>query len=331
MIAIYLQNPIPCFQPTDAQFGRLASLLGGQPALRLCRGEAEFLAALPAASAAVVWSFRQEWFALAPGLRAVFTPAAGRDYFKVSPPPGVTLHYGAFHGAIMGETALACLLAASHGLLQFSHAMRLPDSAAPSPSCRRGPSDSAPYPRLAAAATARRLAGATVLVLGFGAIGRAFARMAAPFGPRVIGVTRLPHPELAAAFPSATLATIDSLDTLLPAADHVVSFLPSGPATDDIIDARRLSLMKPSAFLYNFGRGNAIDEAALDAALRAGRLAGAVLDVFKEEPLPPASPLRTAPNCWLYPHSSAFSPDYLDLYFASVAPALAAFARHDHV
>lgn len=320
MIALYLQSEIPCFQPTDAQadaFRRrladAASLSGAPvPELRLCRSEAAFLAALPTAASVLVWTFRQEWFALAPRLRAILTPAAGRDYFKVTPPPGVALCYGAFHGAIMGETALACVLSMAHGLFPFAGTMRAASGAPPQN----------PWPRLQVEAVARRLAGATVLVLGFGAIGRAFARMAAPLGARIVGVTRRPHPELTADFPGATLVAADALDAHLPAADHVVCFLPSGADTNDLIDARRLALMKRSAFLYNFGRGNAVEENALADALRAGRLAGAVLDVFKEEPLPPDSPLRDAPNCWLFPHSSAFSPDYLDLYFASIADQL---------
>ena len=106
---------------------------------------------------------------------------------------------------------------------------------------------------------------------------------------------------------------------MLPRADHLVAFLPSGPGTDRLLDARRLALLPPGAFLYNFGRGNAIDEDALAEALRAGRLGGAVLDVFRTEPLPADSPLRSAPRCHLYPHASAFAPDYLDLCFEELA------------
>ncbi|MBR4611964.1 MAG: D-2-hydroxyacid dehydrogenase [Kiritimatiellae bacterium] len=322
MIAIFLQSQIKCFQPTDGQvavFGQrlkdAAAKIGSShpaPAIRLCRSEEEFVAALPETSVAIVWTFRQEWFALAPHLKAVYTPAAGRDYFKVSPPPGVTLNYGAFHGAIMGETALACILSMAHGILPYAGMMNYLDDTPPKD----------PWPRLQIESSARRISSSTILILGFGAIGRTFARMAAPFGPRLIGVTRHPHPELAKEFPNIVLASLDDLDAHLPTADHVVCFLPSGADTDDLIDARRLALMKPSAILYNFGRGNCIEENALAAALHSRRLAGAVLDVFKEEPLPNSSPLRAAPNCWLFPHSSAFSPDYLDLYFASIVPTL---------
>ena len=155
VIAVYLEHEVPIFSPTEEQIGRFRARLGPGAEVAVCRSEPEFLAALPRAELAVVWTFRQEWFALAPRLRAVCTPAAGRDYFRVVPPPGVELRYGSFHGAIMGETAAACVLALSHGVLPFS--------------AEAGE----PWPRPAFAVRARRLAGATVLILGFGRIGRA--------------------------------------------------------------------------------------------------------------------------------------------------------------
>ena len=132
VIAVYLEHEVPIFSPTEEQIARFrarfetlrpfepSNLRTFEPPVVLpCRSESDFLAALPRAELAVVWTFRQEWFALAPRLRAVCTPAAGRDYFRVVPPPGVELRYGSFHGAIMGETAAACVLALSHGVLPF--------------------------------------------------------------------------------------------------------------------------------------------------------------------------------------------------------------------
>lgn len=312
MLLLFLQNPIPCFQVTDGQARCFEAALpdSADRPVRVCRTEEEFTALLPQATAVFVWTFRQEWFDLAPRLRHVCTPAAGRDYFKVVPPEGVTMHYGSFHGAIMGETALGCLLAWCHGLLPFANAMKTDDAS--------------PWPRLDMARHGRRLAGSAVTILGYGHIGRIFARMLAPFGAKVTGVTRTPHPELAdeAAALGVALATADRLDALLPATDHLVCFLPSGVATTNLLDARRLALLRRGAALYNFGRGNLIDEQALADALASGHLGGAVLDVFQSEPLPGDSPLRHAPNCWLYPHASAFAPDYLDLYFAKCAQAM---------
>ncbi len=314
MIIVYLESEIPCFRPTDeqvARFGRLLPEAADRPVV-VCRCEEEVIKRLPEATAVFVWTFRQEWFALAPRLRHLCTPAAGRDYFKVVPPPGVVLHYGSFHGAIMGETALACVLGWCHGILSFAAAMKS--------------GGGADWPRVAMARHGRRLGGSSVTILGYGNIGRHFARLLAPFGAKVTGVTRPPHPELAdeAARFGVALATADRLDALLPATDHLVCFLPSGAATTRLLDARRLALLGPGAVLYNFGRGNLVNEEALAAALSEGRLGGAVLDVFQEEPLPADSPLRRAPNCWLYPHASAFAPDYLALYYAKCAQAVRA-------
>lgn len=292
MTLVFLPNRIPIFQPTEAQIALLAKRIGGD--VRSCLDEAEFLRLLPSATAAIVWRFEQAWFEHAPNLRHIFTPAAGRDYFRIVPPQGVELHYGDFHGAIMAETALGAIISCSHGL--YAELMR--DSE---------------WPRLETVPLSRRLHGATVAILGYGNIGRALGALLKPFGAKVVGMRRRADPA------SGTIGP-EGLDDLLRVADHVVCFLPSGPETTNLLDARRIALMKKSAFLYNFGRGNLIDEDALAYALNAGRLAGAVLDVFKEEPLPASSPLRTARNCRLYPHSSAFSPDYLDLYFDSLPP-----------
>lgn len=314
MILVFLEHQLHCFNVTDEQVRRFDEALpecADRPVV-ICRSEADFVKRLPAATAVFVWSFRQEWFAISPKLRHVCTPAAGRDYFSVTPPPYVTMHYGTFHGAIMGETALACLLSMTHQLFPCVDSMR---------------SGEDPWPRLPMAASARRLAGATVAILGFGNIGREFARMARPFGPRLIGVTRSPHPEYAAEFPDVRLATIDGLPDVLPLADHVVCFLPSGESTTDMLNREMLSKFKPGAVLYNFGRGNLIVEEALVEALEEGRIGGAVLDVFKEEPLPGDSPLRHCRNCYLFPHASAFSPDYLDLYFAKAAAAMRNYAE----
>ena len=300
---VYLDHEMDVFRPTEAQVRRFADLCGDGADVRRCETEAEFLSLLPEASAVFVWTFRQEWFARAPKLRHLCTPAAGRDYFRVVPPPQVAMHYGTFHGAIMAETALGALLACSHGLLPFASAMR-----------RDGGGET--WPRREIMLRSRRLAGQTVAILGFGRIGRAFGALVKPFGATVIGVRRSPAPDPEAA---DRVLPASEIDEILPLADHLASFLPSGPETEKLLGARRLAMMKPGAFLYNFGRGNLLDEEALAAALRRNALAGAVLDVFREEPLPADSPLRDAPNCFLYPHASAFAPDYLDLYFAKAA------------
>ena len=97
---------------------------------------------------------------------------------------------------------------------------------------------------------------------------------------------------------------------------------PRTSKTDGFLSRERLALLPPRACLCNLGRGNAVDEAALAAALRGGALAGAALDVLREEPLPGDSPLRSCPNLWITPHSSAFSQGYMDLYADELAERL---------
>ena len=106
------------------------------------------------------------------------------------------------------------------------------------------------------------------------------------------------------------------VDALLAQADTLFAALPATAETDDLLDARRLALLPPHAVLINVGRGNAVDEEALAKALAQGALHAAFLDVMKEEPYPDDGPLRRAPRCYLLPHASAFSPDYLDRAFA---------------
>lgn len=305
MVLVYLPSDICCFAPTREQIGRFTHLLSsrGRSLLGNCSSEEEFLALLPEASAALVWSFRQEWFSRAPRLRRILTPAAGKDYFKIEPPAGVSLEYGSFHGKIMAETALAFILSLSHSILAFAPKMQNGES----------------WPRGEISLSSRRLFGQKVLIAGFGNIGKSLASLLLPFGAEIHALSRSAHPEYAALFPYVRTVAHGGLEAVLHKMDHVVSFLPRDESTENFFDGRKFSLMKDGAFFYNFGRGNSVDEAALSLALKDGKLGGAVLDVFREEPLCASSPLRGIPNCWLYPHSSAFSPDYLDLYFESVA------------
>ena len=143
----------------------------------------------------------------------------------------------------------------------------------------------------------------TLLVLGVGSIGREVARLASAFGMHAIGIKRTPGdvPHLDQLHPP------ERLRDLLPRADAVVVTLPITAATRGLLDRDALALLRPHAVLVNVGRGAVVDEEALVEALREGRLAGAVLDVFAEEPLPPESPLWELPNVLLAPHTAARS------------------------
>jgi phosphoglycerate dehydrogenase-like enzyme len=149
---------------------------------------------------------------------------------------------------------------------------------------------------------------ATALIVGVGGIGAETARLAAAFGMHVIGVDarrREAPPGV------QKLDGPDALDSLLPPADFVILTVPHTPATEGFMHRARFQRMKRSAFFVNIGRGRTTRLDDLVAALRAGEIAGAGLDVFEEEPLPVDHPLWTLPNVLLTPHTAGFGP-YLD-------------------
>jgi phosphoglycerate dehydrogenase-like enzyme len=148
----------------------------------------------------------------------------------------------------------------------------------------------------------RDLRGQTALVLGLGSIGREIARLARALGLIVLGVRRgARRPD----DPVDELHTPQRLPELLPRADWLIIACPLTAETRGMINARALSLLPAGARLINIARGEVVDEAAMIAALRAGRLAGAYLDVFEKEPLPADSPLWDMPNVFVTPHNSS--------------------------
>jgi phosphoglycerate dehydrogenase-like enzyme len=147
------------------------------------------------------------------------------------------------------------------------------------------------------------LEGKFAAVVGLGPIGLEVVRLAQALGMRVIGMRRTPAgDEPCETWPMARLGE------LLALADYVVLALPLTPDTHHILDAAAVARMRPTARLVNVGRGELVDETALAAALSAGRLAGAGLDVFEAEPLPQASPLWELPGVIITPHVAASTP-----------------------
>jgi phosphoglycerate dehydrogenase-like enzyme len=149
---------------------------------------------------------------------------------------------------------------------------------------------------------------ATALVVGVGGIGGEIARLAAAFGIKVIGVDerRTDKPEGVAEMHRA-----GALDTLLPNADFVILTVPHTPETEGFMNRGRFQRMKKTAFFINIGRGMTTRLDDLVAALEAGEIAGAALDVYEIEPLPADHPLWTMPNVLLTPHTAGHGP-YLD-------------------
>lgn len=304
---IWLEWPEKCFrvQPDDLRYFR--SLVGEASRIVRVRSEAAFLKALPTATHVITWHFRREWFALAPALRLVATPAAGRELVSTHPPKGVCVHFGGFHGEIISESALGFMLAWARGFYVVNKA----------------PTG---WPRTWISDKCYTLSGTRAIVAGYGRIGRAIGEKLAAFGVEVIGVTRhgLKSPNLSRAA-LKTLSPDGSLTrTLLKTVDWFVMALPSTTGSDDFLNARVISNLPRRCVVVNVGRGNSVDERALVAALSSGRLAGAYLDVCKTEPtavgraacgqaIDPLNP--NVPNLVLMPHACAFAPQYVKMCF----------------
>lgn len=282
MLLVWLAlRGVPEFTATREQVARWAARV---PELEVVFADSQeaFVRNLSKATYAFTFRFSEAWLPLTYRMRWMATPAAGKELLGARIPNRIRLTQGAFHGAIMAETAVGMLLAVRRGLLP---GLGLCSASEPWPALTPGRGT---------------VAGSTAVILGYGHIGRAIGEKLGALGVRIHGVTR---------------ANLGALDALLPQADALFLALPATPETDRLMDARRLALLPRHAVLANLGRGNAVDEAALCAALSGGTLHAAFLDVMGEEPYPGDGPLRSAPRCFLLPHASAFAPDYLDRAF----------------
>ena len=245
----------------------------------------------------------------------VQVPSAGVDHLLDHPLMRSTIRLttaSGIHAVPIGEHVLAMMLCWSRQLGLTGRWQQ----------ARQWPADRSQY-------QATELQGATLGIVGYGSIGRHVARLASGFGMRVLAVRRSPgrteegwgEPGIgdpAGEIPERIYGP-GEVTAMLPLCDYVVVALPLTPETRHLIGARELASMKRSAYLVNISRGGVIDEPALVAALQAGALAGAGLDVFEREPLAADSPLRSLATVTLTPHVAGSSQRYnerLALLFA---------------
>lgn len=224
-------------------------------------------------------------FSTLPRLSFIQSLNAGVDWLLPKVPDGVVVYSASgVHDAAVSEWVVAVLLAMRRRLPDLFELQQcgewdanLNDVTATGPS-PLGPIDT--------------FEGGTVLILGYGSIGRAVAARLAPFGIRVVGIAQRPRPDA---------ETPEALPRWLPQADAVVLLLPLTSATERMVDAGFLSRMKPGSILVNAARGRLVDTEALIGALQEGRI-HAALDVTDPEPLPPKHPLWRAPHLLITPH-----------------------------
>ncbi|CAN5794625.1 phosphoglycerate dehydrogenase [soil metagenome] len=228
-------------------------------------------------------------------LRWIATLAAGPDgVLKAGFADTVTITSGrALHAAPVAEHTLGLLLAAARRLHTLRDLQRDAVWAAHLGGIQ---------PRHEPGAF-RSLIGAHVVIWGYGSIGQRLGAYLTAMDARVTGVARS-----AGERGGVPVVSVNDVDDALRGADALVMILPSLPATRGILDARRLRLLPPRAWVVNVGRGDTVDEAALIEVLASGHLGGAALDVFAAEPLPKDSPLWRLPNVIVSPHAAGGRP-----------------------
>jgi phosphoglycerate dehydrogenase-like enzyme len=294
MKALFLGNVA-----ADTAEGIRAELPAGLDVVILA--DAQELARFPEAAAAADILVSNHWradYPPAPKVRLVQSVATGVELFDLSVLPKGAVVCNAFgHETAIAEYIVMVWLALNHRLFEISGEFR-----------ERG---SWRTSWVESGAPHGEVRGSTLGIVGYGRVGREVARRAAPFGVRILAANRSPRdaePGVERIFPLA------ELDALLPLCDTVALCTALGPETTGLIDARRLALMKPTAFLINIARGQVIDEDAVYAALRDGTIGGAALDVWWQypnaaEPLRRGSrhPFHELPNVIVTPHNSGWT------------------------
>ncbi len=172
---------------------------------------------------------------------------------------------------------------------------------------------------------AQLLSGKTVGILGVGLIAEYLAPICKLFGMTVIGITGSPRP----AHGFDRMVARDDLVTIAGELDFLVALVPMSAQTRNIVGEKIFAAMKPSAYLVNVARGGVVDEQALIAALEAGQIAGAALDVYAQEPLPADSPLWKAKNLTMFSHLGGYSQGYEDRAMPTIAGNMAKFLAGD--
>ena len=279
------------------------------------------LALLPAAAAEADILVSNHWradYPPAPKVRLVQSVATGVDLFDMAALPKGTIVCNAFgHESAIAEYVLMTMLALHHRLFEISGEFR--ERASWRTSWVEG---GEPH---------GELRGSTLGIVGYGRVGREVARRAAPFGCRIFAANR------SAREPGAGVERVyplDELDQMLPDCDTVALCTALGPETTGLMDARRLALMKPTAFLINIARGQVAEEDALYAALRDRTIAGAALDVWWDYPNAAdpnrrgsRHPFHELPNVIVTPHNSGWTTGMVGRRWNEIAENLGRFVR----
>jgi phosphoglycerate dehydrogenase-like enzyme len=282
--------------------------------------EAAILHQLGNADVLVSMTFTKEMATAGPSLRLVQVPGAGLDRIdRAQLRPGLALANAYGHEAGIAEYVFGTMIALSRDLQRLDRKLRTGQ-------WESQWSVGAPAPPLWP-----ELAGKTLGILGFGHIGEALARRAYAFDMKVCAVRRQAQSDVPQGL--MFVGGPERLDELLGVSDYLAVTLSLSPETRGLIDARRLNLMKPSAYLVNVARAEIIDEWALYDALASGRVAGAALDVWYRYPTsagstaPATAPFHSLNNVIMTPHVSGWTEGMLEARASLIARNIERTAR----
>ncbi len=265
--------------------------------------------------------WRAEYPAI-PRVRLVQSVATGIELFDLAAlPRGVAVCNAFGHETAIAEYIVMVWLALHHRLFEISGEFRERASWRTS-----WVESGAPH---------GEVRGSTLGIVGYGRVGQEVARRAAPFGVRILAANRSPR---AAEAGVERVLPMTELDRMLPECDTVALCTALGPETTGLIDARRIALMKPTAFLINIARGQVVDEDAVYAALRDGTIGGAALDVWWRYPSaaepnarPSNFPFHELPNVLMTPHCSSATDGARDRRLSGIAGNLDRFVRGENL
>ncbi|HIJ50870.1 MAG TPA: D-2-hydroxyacid dehydrogenase [Nitrospinae bacterium] len=301
-ILVYLTHPhVDVWNFKSEHKALLQSRLPGTE-VQVCANAKEFKDKLPEADAVIVWVFKEEWLENAPKLKLIATPAAGNEWISWPPPANLKLSFGGFHGPMMAESVIGAML---HFLKAFPLSMKMQGKKK--------------WARIKISKKQQSLYKARVTILGFGKIGISLGRLLKPFGCKIKGIKRKEMPAPDYFDDEDEILTHDKWESALPETDHLICALPGGPETYEILQPIHFKNMPKTSFFYNVGRGNIYKESDLIEALQGGEISGAYLDVFGKEPLAEFSRLWGLGNVLIQPHTSAASPQYLELFVEELA------------
>jgi phosphoglycerate dehydrogenase-like enzyme len=296
-VLISIQQPVTAWTIPTAQVDRLRATF---PEITFTNAlnESDVRAALPSADAAFTWILGSDMLSCAPRLRWVHSSAVAVGTLPLRDLAArriVVTNSRGIQSVAIAEHVIGSLLALSR---------RLPLT------IRRQEARVWAQNEMIGERSPWLVAGQRMGIIGLGTIGRAVAVRAAALGMVVVGVRR--QPEQGTVPGVSEVVGPSRIGDVVASSDVLVLAAPWTESTDRLLNASAIATMKRGAVVINVARGQLVDEAALASALAAGHLAGAALDVFTEEPLPPESPFWSLPNVIITPHTSGFRADHWD-------------------